>query len=154
MLTISNQLTLSDSNCRLYRDQLLRIAFLVTRVLMLARLTEIRHFQAKSQGLNYATLTRRFDISWKGKNLLDVPPRGTTALFTLLIKIGPWFLFDASVSTNGSGCLFQQSLFCRFPKTLKTVIFILVEIQKVIFCRKRWLFFLNLKEILLNAHNW
>ena len=71
----------------------------------------------------------------------DVPPRGTTALFTLLIKIGPWFLFDASVSTNGSGCLFQQSLFCRFPKTLKTVIFILVEIQKVIFAESADFFF-------------
>ena len=44
MLTISNQLTLRASNCRLYRAQLLRIAFLVTRVLMFARLTEIRPF--------------------------------------------------------------------------------------------------------------
>ena len=33
----------------------------------------------------------------------------------------------------------KKSVFCRFPKTLKTVIFILVEIQTVIFCRKRWL---------------
>ena len=38
-----------------------------------------------------------------------MPSRGTTALFTLLIKIGQRFLFDASVSTNGSGCLFQQT---------------------------------------------
>ena len=44
MLTISNQQTLRASNCRLYRAQLLRIAFLVTRLLMLARLTEIRPF--------------------------------------------------------------------------------------------------------------
>lgn len=38
-----------------------------------------------------------------------MPARGTTALFTLLIKIGPWLLFDASVSTNGNGYLFQQT---------------------------------------------
>ena len=44
MLTISNQLTLRASSCTLYRAQLLRIAFLVTRVLMLARLAEIRPF--------------------------------------------------------------------------------------------------------------
>ena len=45
----------------------------------------------------------------QGKNPLDVPARGTTALFTLLIKIEPWLLFDASVSTNGNGYLFQQT---------------------------------------------
>ena len=47
---------------------------------------------------------------------------------------------------------------CRFSMTLKTVIFSLVQIQKVIFCKNRRLFFCDngnpdLKDFLLNAHN-
>ena len=48
---------------------------------------------------------------------------------------------------------------CRFSMTLKTVIFFLVQIQKVIFCKNRRLFFFcdngnpDLKDFLLNAHN-
>ena len=47
--------------------------------------------------------------------------------------------------------------FCRFSVTLKMVIFVLVQIQKVIFCKKAdFLAFVgypNLKDILLNAQN-
>ena len=47
-----------------------------------------------------------------------------------------------------------------FSMTSKTIIFVLVQVQKVIFCKKRCLFFclfigyLNLKDCLLNAHKW
>ena len=47
--------------------------------------------------------------------------------------------------------------FCRFSMTLKMVIFVLVQIQKVIFCKKTdFLAFIgypNLKDILLNVQN-
>ena len=47
--------------------------------------------------------------------------------------------------------------FCRFSMTLKMVIFVLVQIQKVIFCKKAdFLAFIgypSLKDILLNAQN-
>ena len=65
-----------------------------------------------------------------------------------------WFCND-DFNKNPEG---KTSVFCSFPKTLKTFIFILVQIQTVIFCRKRRLLFAfigypNLKDILLNAHN-
>ena len=47
--------------------------------------------------------------------------------------------------------------FCHFSMMLKMVIFVLAQIQKVIFCKKADFFafigYPNLKDILLNAQN-
>ena len=80
MPTISNQLTLKTSNCRLYRAQLSVIAYHVTRVLTPAGLS--LRLESGTQ-TRHRGLTRKFDICWRGKNSLDVPPRSTTALFYL-----------------------------------------------------------------------
>ena len=45
--------------------------------------------------------------------------------------------------------------FCHFSMTLKTVIFVLVQIQKVICCKKRWLFYIYwISQFELNADSW
>ena len=114
MLTISNQLTLRVSNCRLYRAQLLRIASLVMRMLMLARLTGNPPFWVLITQISLRQKVRHSNTPpWQGKNPLDLPARGTTVLFTLLIKIEPWLLFDASVSTTEMVTCFSRRLLGR-----------------------------------------
>ena len=51
----------------------------------------------------------------------------------------------------------KKRVLCRFFMMLKTVIFVLVQIEKVIVCKKADFFvfigYSNLKDILLNARN-